>query len=219
MTTPTGIAKSDDIWFKNIGILVSPERFIEFFPNKEQTLEEKLNSIVRLGIYGSILVSMYKRNPNYLIWILVFLSITYVMYKYKPEEFTADLKTNGKTKPTINNPFMNPTLGDNPNRGPAEPYYDDTERSEEIKADIKKKFNFNLYQDIEDVFDRRNSQRQFYTMPSTTVPNDQDAFKNFLFGGMKSCKSDTGACVPYQDLRRNPPIFGNPNVNPVTEKN
>ena len=38
---------------------------------------------------------------------------------------------------------------------------------------IDEKFNYNLYKDVSDIFDKNNSQRQFYTTPVTTIPNDQ----------------------------------------------
>ena len=35
---------------------------------------------------------------------------------------------------------------------------------------------------LSDVFGKRNSQRQFYTMPNTEVPNSQDEFAKWLYG-------------------------------------
>lgn len=223
MTTPVNDDKRDEIWYRDISMLYLPSRMIDFFPNKCNNLQENLNSIVRLGIYGSVIVSMYKRDTRYLGWIMVFLLFSYgVNSNYSPqEEHTKEtfghLKTRAKTpKPTINNPFMNPTYLDaNKNKEPVEHYYQDTEKAENTRNEVKEKYNYNLYKDIEDVFDRNNSQRQFYTIPSTTIPNDQEAFSNFLFGGMKSCKEDSNECKPYQDLRRNPPILGTSGENPV----
>ena len=61
---------------------------------------------------------------------------------------------------------------------------------------IKKKFNNNLFHDIEDVYDRKNSQRQFYTMPSTTIPNNRDTFQKWLYKTPKTCKEGNGnQCV------------------------
>jgi hypothetical protein len=39
------------------------------------------------------------------------------------------------------------------------------------------------------------SMRNFYPMPNTRIPNDQDAFAKFCYGEMKSCKEgDEFAC-------------------------
>lgn len=210
MTTPVTVLKTDDIWYRNVSILVTPSRLIEFFPNKHNTLQENLNSLVRLGVYGSLIVAMYKRDSRILVWIFVVMLLTYVInetYKTKEEleiQSFENLKTREKTpRPTINNPFMNPTYLDK-HKEAVEEYHQDTQKAEATRQDIKEKFEYNLYSDIEDVFNRGNSQRQFYTVPSTTIPSDQEKFKNFLFGGMASCKEDPSACKPVQDLRRAP---------------
>jgi hypothetical protein len=52
--------------------------------------------------------------------------------------------------------------------------------------------------DPTDVFGRSQSQRQFYTMPSSSIPNDQGSFQNWLYliPG-KTCKEGgRDACVP-----------------------
>jgi hypothetical protein len=217
MTTPVAVLKSDDIWYRNLSILMSPSnRLIEFFPNKHNTLQENLNSLVRLGAYGSVIIAMYKRDPKHLVWILVAMLLTYVInetYKTKEEleiQKFQNLKTRERTpRPTINNPFMNPTFLDI-GKEPVEQYHQDTKQAENTREEIKEKFSYNLYSDIEDVFKGNSSQRQFYTVPSTTIPNDQETFTNFLYGGMKSCKEDSSACQPYLDLRRNPAPQANP---------
>ena len=53
-------------------------------------------------------------------------------------------------------------------------------------------FNKNLYRDLTDVYGKNNSQRQFYTTPITTVPNDQNSFANWLYRSEKTCKEGDG---------------------------
>ena len=50
----------------------------------------------------------------------------------------------------------------------------------DMKENINNKFEFNLYKNIGDVFGNENSQRQFYTMPSTTIPNNRKDFADWL---------------------------------------
>ena len=49
-----------------------------------------------------------------------------------------------------------------------------------------------------------NSMRNFYTMPSTTIPNNQKAFSEFCYGNMKSCRDgDNDHCskIATENLR------------------
>lgn len=226
MTTPVSIIKSDDIWFKNFYVLFKVDRLVEFFPNKMQTLDERMNSIVRLGIYSSVLLSAYKRNFSYLSWIIVVFIVTYIIYKnYNKEKFEENVEIEGilkkkqKIRPTYNNPFMNTMMTDyieNPDKEEVEDYYQDTAEAEKIREDINDKFNYNLYQSVDDVYEKNNSRRQFYTTPNTQIPSDQDRYLDFLYGDMKSCKTNTEDCTPMNDLRRNPPVFPNQQENPTS---
>ena len=65
-------------------------------------------------------------------------------------------------------------------------------KNKKINKLINKKFKSNIFNDIEDVYDRKNSQRQFYTMPSTTIPNDQDTYQKWLYKTPKTCKEGNG---------------------------
>ena len=106
-------------------------------------------------------------------------------------------------QPTKNNPFMNPRYTD---------YKDNVNRPEacdndnkEIQRKVNEKYFDNLYRDVNDVFNRRNNTRQFYTMPSTTFPNDQDKYSKWLYGNMPSCKNPETSwkCLRTEDLRQN----------------
>ena len=47
-----------------------------------------------------------------------------------------------------------------------------------LQVEIDEKFNHDLFRDVSSVYGKRNSQRQFYTVPSTTIPNNQTSFAN-----------------------------------------
>jgi hypothetical protein len=94
-------------------------------------------------------------------------------------------------KPTTNNPFMNPLLFDSRLRDSA---------CDAIKAEnqlqIEKEYNKYCIKDISDIFNHNSGRRQFYTMPSTTYPNNQTAFANWLYKTGPTCKEGNGAqCV------------------------
>lgn len=111
------------------------------------------------------------------------------------------------TYPSEKNPFMNVLINEikyNPTRPAAasitEPF---------VSTNLDLMFKTQFVNDPTDVFGRSQSQRQFYTTPSTTVPNDQDSYQNWLYripgktckeGGREACAAQTGsagAIVPW----------------------
>lgn len=99
--------------------------------------------------------------------------------------------------PTIDNPFMNPAATEfGVDNLPVACNAND----EDIKDEIKVNFNHELFRDVEsEVWERGNSQRQFYTMPNVAIPNNQTEFANWLYRLPTSavCKEDTSACLRY----------------------
>ena len=104
------------------------------------------------------------------------------------------------SKPTKYNPMSNVLLTDivdNPNKLPAPPaYYEETEKEilDKTKEAIQKmnptfpNMTEKLFASLDDHFEFEQSARQFYSNPSTTIPNDQGAFAEFCYGEMISCK-------------------------------
>jgi hypothetical protein len=85
----------------------------------------------------------------------------------------------GRTGPTPANPFMNvliSEISDNPYRDPAA-----WVEGEETKATLDNYFTTMFANNPGDVFNHTQSQRQFVTMPVTTIPNDQGAFADWLY--------------------------------------
>ena len=76
-----------------------------------------------------------------------------------------------------------------------------------VKQTIDDYFRVQWFSDPTDVFGKNQNQRQFITQPSTTVPNDQGAFANWLYripgktckeGGREACLAGTdGGQVPW----------------------
>ena len=110
-----------------------------------------------------------------------------------------------RTLPTSRNPFMNVLLGEmkyNPSRPEAAPI-----NQPSVKQTIDDYFRVQWFSDPTDVFGKNQSQRQFVTQPSTTVPNDQGSFANWLYripgktckeGGRAACLSGTdGGPIPW----------------------
>lgn len=293
--------QSDPVWIDNFNILFQKDRLTEFFPTKNQSNEERINSIVRLSLYASIILFIYHSNVKYSAIFIFFLFFTFVIYKHHPEinpkskqlnkinlstqqlaqleaerlaaspennaslnNFTpslglnasknklgtlisADGKTvqnvgiktinedssiehfegekrgeqnkNGKcTAPTLDNPFMNVTMKDYMNfdtdgsivdRPPACDSSDPT-----VKNEIETNFNNNLFKNTNDVFGKSSSQRQFFTMPYTQIPNDRESFQNWLYLSPATCKENSDNCLNYEDIRGKPQVFYNAFRNP-----
>lgn len=115
------------------------------------------------------------------------------------------------TKPVARNPFMNVLIDEikyNPSRPPAQDINDPT-----VKTQLDDFFRINWYSDPTDVFGRSQSQREFYTMPSTSIPNDQGSYQDWLYkipgktckeGGREACApgGTGGAVIPWLNAER-----------------
>ena len=190
---------SDPFWYDSPSILWNSDRLIEFFVSSDQTDIEKLNSIMRFTIYTSIILSLYHSDPKFLVLSLIGASVTFfikngIEKKNNRKDFFDSGKEVGKkefTQPNINNPFGNSSIVDivdNPSRPPMIDYVSKDVKSMEAKQKVEDSFNYNLYKDLGDVWDKKHSQRQFYTMPDRGMipPDSNGDFKNWLYGDMKS---------------------------------
>lgn len=219
---------NDKFWYEDFKILFDKNRLIEFFPTKDQTNAEKLNAIVRLSIYIAIIVFLYNSDTTFFVYALVVALFTVFIYKNKSEKLEnvdMSIDTNIKeqdikecTRPTLDNPFMNFTMKDFLNiedgQTVTKPPACNVEEPN-VKKEIDDNFSNNLYRDIDDVFGKMNSQRQFFTMPWTSnLPDEKGEFKNWLYKSPKTCKEDSDYCLRYEDVRQKTPIFVNPDINP-----
>ena len=71
---------------------------------------------------------------------------------------------------------------------------------EDINQNMKLEFNGDMYRDIEDVFDKKNAERQFSTV-AHTIPNDMEAFANWCYKFPPTGKTNQERCLRYEDLR------------------
>ena len=206
----TDLTIKDPFWLENVQILFQSNRLKEFIPTNDMSYSEKLNAIMRFSIYLSIIMFLYKEN--YLVfYIPIFIGLfSYFLYDNykknipKTERFHTEInnvkKTNIKPvlaktnntcqRPSYNNPLMNVLPTDIKYRPERPPACSSTENM--IKEEINEKFNVNLYRDITDIYGKANSQRQYYTTPNTTIPNNQEAFSKWLYGTPLTCKQGNG---------------------------
>ena len=109
-----------------------------------------------------------------------------------------NFRKNTCKRPSHNNPFMNPIVEDF-NNGP-QPEACNAD-DEDIHDEVAKNFNKDLYRNVEDLWDKKNSQRNFYTLPATGIPNNQVEFAKWLYANPDTCKENNKNCLRYEDLR------------------
>jgi hypothetical protein len=103
-------------------------------------------------------------------------------------------------KTNSDNPFTNVLMTDydyNPNKKPAPPASNEMVSNNILSSAKQLVQNANpddpniankLFKDLGDQLVFEQSLRQFYSNPSTTIPNDQSGFAEFCYGSMISCK-------------------------------
>lgn len=188
----------EKIWFQDLSGFITVNNYYVFFPKSEMNTIEQLNSLMRFSIYFAIVMFIIQKDINIMFVPILMGIFSFIIFDVDKKNKENDHKTLEKLemkedpitkrlcqKPTPDNPFMNVLISDyskNPQRPPA------CKHVGRIKTDIKKNFERNLYRDVDDVFDKIASDRQFYTTPSTTIPNDSTAFAKWLYGQSKTCK-------------------------------
>lgn len=190
---------TDPFWKDHIEILWSKHRLVEFTPTADMNVDEKLNALTRFVVYFGVLLTVIFSSVSYLYIPLIGMVLIYLIHEHYP-----DLVQKGGSpfvRPTPNNPFMNVLITDyveNPARGPA----DDVENPA-VKKEIEQHYGTGLYRDVDDIWDNRNSQRQYYSMPSSTIPNDRENFMNWCWKTPNTCKDgNLTRCLRYDDVRQ-----------------
>lgn len=183
------------IWYEDpIGFLSKPEDWYTFIPLPSMTLAEKLNAILRFAIYYSILLVVFKGSAKMIFLILIVMAVTFFVYHIDSNQrrdltevmSKEGLETDPQTRkicrmPTLHNPFMNVLVTQDTTKN-------DVPACDITRPTIEKKVQ-RLFDDAaiygehggKDIFGRNVAERSFYTTPSSTIPNDQRGFANWLY--------------------------------------
>jgi hypothetical protein len=180
-------------WLDNLNELFNPI----LYPNVNMTIDEKINAIIRLILFTGIIATLIFNDSRYILFIFIIMLISILIYNYQIDknkriekylnDNDLDIINNEKCiKPTQENPFMNPSLiGNNK-------YKSCSIENEKIKGDIDYYFNNNVFRETDDLYDKSLLDRQFYTVPSTTIPNNREVFTSWLYDRGPSCKENNG---------------------------
>ena len=99
---------NNSFWANNISILINEKKIHEFFPTSSMSLENKLNSIVRLSIYISIISFVINKNNNFIYYPLITMAITYLIYTTNNNQKMKKLQMNNTTTTSGNTTTARP---------------------------------------------------------------------------------------------------------------
>ena len=202
---------STPFWFKDISILYDKNYLLEIIPKKEYDFSRKLNAVVRFSIYYSILLYIFKRDNNILCFPFITIVITVFLHKTNRDEknddamkglmsskshtsmedidaMIMDINKDVFREPDDDNPMMNQNTFDLYENKKAVPTYNNPG----MKRKVEETLDAGIFKDSNDLFNRRNSQRQWYTMPNTEAMNKQTEFAKWCYMTPPTCKEGNG---------------------------
>lgn len=204
-----------DIWLQDPKVLIDRDLLLQLWPKEEYTLEENINAITRTILFATLFGLIFIRHKPFQLLMTSTICVIIVMmyYRYTKENMTLDDDNNKEEfavleqdhldydeekkrgifqEPSKENPYGNVLpvdIKENPTRKPAPPAYNkDVEY--EINNAVKENLNKKIFRDLGDNISFDESQRQFMTMPNTTVPNNQRGFAEFCYGNLASDKEN-----------------------------
>jgi len=194
-------------WTDDLNELFKPT----LIPTDHMSVDDKLNAISRLIIFICLVLSLVLQDAKIIVLMFFLLILVIIVQKYDKgfkKEVDKFMDANSITvvdnnicvKPTRHNPYMNPNLLDINKESFGACSVNDVDTN----ALADKYFNESMFLNVDDIYNTTNSRRQFYTVPSTTIPNDQTTFANWLYNRGTSCKEGDGErCFNnvYNDLR------------------
>ena len=191
--------KDEKFWLEDPFVLI--QNFCKFNPLSNRAFSDNMNAYTRLIIIIVVILFTVTKNVNYIyigLFLIIVLVIIYYSYKKDSLENTetylsniSKLNLNEEKLPRRESDYYNIKKSEN-NPLKNVPITDYDKEQEYSKAtmsdsDTSKFVNGKMFQTADQwIFD--NNTRQYYTMPNSSVPNDQPAFANWLYGTENICK-------------------------------
>jgi len=212
---------TNTFWLNNPTILLNNKHITEIWPSNDLDYVGKLNAVTRLVLLLTTIGFFTSGFFKILISAAITLVIIVMMYKSKrkghvkekirseivKEGFVNPVQLQEKklsfTKPTPKNPFMNvllPEIKYNPERPAAAPAFNPQVEKEINTSAGNVGPDPRLFLDLGDTLSFEQSMQRFYTTANSRVENDQNAFAQFCYGDMPSCKEGGG----LQCIKDNP---------------
>jgi hypothetical protein len=185
-------------WLNDPTILFKQKYITQLWPYSYLTYEEKLNAVTRFIIVISLLGYVLLNRIIIVVLGLIITGIIVLLYKKKEGLNNSYYAVNDQIIEQ-NNPFGNVLMTDykfNPNKKEVTTEYSpnlETSINTKIKEFIVQENGdnneiYNLFNNVGDQMTFEQNNRQFYTNPSTTIPNKQDDFLSFCYGTLPSEK-------------------------------
>jgi hypothetical protein len=174
------------------------DKLLEFWPTAMQSSKDRVAATTRFIVYAMCILYLIKRDARILALGILVLAVLYFLWTSNmiPDGQLRPTFGDGRTPwfgrdtvtmPTIDNPMANvlyTDYTDRPDR-PAAAWYPS------VKQEVSQAWEF-----IHPFEKKRDAERNFYTAPSSTIPNDQTAFAEASFGPKFGpfCKDGSGTC-------------------------
>jgi hypothetical protein len=190
-------------WFDDPQQLIRADQVTQFWPNRNQTPEDRINSASRFVIYACCVIYVIRRDPRIFVLGGTVLGVLYVMYKSKMVKEGYGMSVNGDAGcqlPTEDNPMGNVLMTDYtdaPNRLEA-CYYPTVKPFVKNYLDDRIPYDAGRSRSALPKYQRNVAARQFVTSPVSKIPGDQTAFAEWCYGPKNGdlCRNNPRACDP-----------------------
>lgn len=217
---------NENIWITEPSMLIKEYDDIKI--SQSHTFVKNLNNLSKIIIYITIIGFILTRKTTIILSGIFSLAVFIGVYYLRKHNLKQGFEVNGHNMEeskiskkkledfhpiTPDNPMGNVMPGDyvkNPERNSAPPSYDKTV-TDSINTVTKKmlneknssnsKFEQKLFRDLGDNYKFEESMMNFYTTPSSQIPNNQGEFAKFCYGNMPSCKEGNEFACSKKDLR------------------
>lgn len=193
-------------WFDKPSDLFKTDKIMMFWPNENQSANERINASTRFILYLTCILYVLKRDIRIFALAGIAVAVLYVMTKAGSIQDSVSEFTVSKDvcqRPKSENPFANVIMTDyeKPNRKAACQY--DT-----VEQDVKQYSDDMVDYETPPMMGRSRgfwpsaqknaAARQFYSNPVTSIPGDQTAFAEWCYGKKNSpmCRDDPSQCNP-----------------------
>ena len=201
--------KEEKFWLENPYILFKNIcNFNPFVSFTNKNLSKNMNIYTRLVIIVTIVLFCITKKIDYVfigIFLVIIIIILYYSFRkdsfetipsnfpfFKSNNLDVDDRLNEKLLPRRKSDYNNTTIKENnPAKNISIPEYNNKpefSKSTPSDSDMSDYINGKIFQTADQwIFDKNTN--PFYTTANTSIPNDQTAFANWLYGTESNCKS------------------------------
>ncbi|MDB4345985.1 hypothetical protein OAA41_00300 [bacterium] len=187
--------------------IVRADKVIEFWPTKVHTSAERVNATARFIIYATCILYLIRRDVRVFILGSTCLGVLYVMEmnnmikegKARPLVVKEGYETACQL-PTYDNPMANVLMSDYDGRPDRPSACDYNTVRKGVNQMLSGTIPYGPQKSRSPMpeFQRNAYARQFVSGPVTSIPGDQTAFAEWLYGEKNGsiCRSDSRSCDP-----------------------